>query len=129
MNELSNVDKEKLSVIEKNKISEIIKPLTNEIHLFDTFIAGTSYIEDKNIFTNLKVGEELILIRENNKFDDNAILVKKTTKEKLGYIPEKDNVIFSRLLDAGKLLKAKVNSVEKQGSMYKVAIGVYLFDF
>lgn len=35
------------------------------------------------------------------------------TKEKLSYIPEKDNVIFSRLLDAGKLLKAKVNSVEK----------------
>ena len=33
------------------------------------------------------------------------------------------------LLDAGKLLKAKVNSVEKKGSMYKVAIGVYLFDF
>ena len=129
MNELSNVDKEKLSVIEKNKISEIIKPLTNEIHLFDTFIAGTSYIEDKNLFINLKVGEELILIRENNKFDDNAILVKNASKEKLGYIPEKDNVVFSRLLDAGKFLKAKVKDIEKVGSLHKIGIGIYLFDF
>ena len=43
-----------------------------------------------------------------NKFDSNAILILTESKKKLGYVPEKDNVIFARLMDAGKLLIARI---------------------
>ena len=50
----------------------------------------------------------LTLHREENKFDSNAILILNEDKKKLGYVPEKDNIVFARLMDAGKLLKAKI---------------------
>ncbi len=118
-----------LTTIEDIGISEVIKPLVNEIHLFDTFIAGTSYIEDKSIFDKLEIGEKLILQREDNKFDTKAILILNNNKEKLGYIPEKDNIVFSRLMDAGKLLIAKVNDKANQEYFIKISIGIYLVDY
>ncbi|MBR1454648.1 MAG: HIRAN domain-containing protein [Lachnospiraceae bacterium] len=129
MEELAKIEKDTLTTITKNSISDIIKPLTNEIHLFDTYIAGTTHISKHEIFDNLNIGNELILIREDNKFDEKAILIMTKDKEKLGYIPEKDNVIFSRLMDAGKLLKAKIKSIDKKGSFNKIAISIYLYDF
>ena len=129
MGELANIEKTAIGEISKNGIGDIVKPLVNEIHLFDTFIAGTSYIKEKEIFNKLEDGDELILIRENSKFDSNAIVIKTKNREKLGYVPEKDNVIFSRLLDAGKLLKAKIKNIDKKGTFNKIAIGIYLYDF
>ena len=35
--------------LEKDELSSMIKPLIQEIHLFDTFIAGTSHIEDQSL--------------------------------------------------------------------------------
>lgn len=129
MEELAKIEKDTLTTITKNSISDIIKPLTNEIHLFDTYIAGTTYITNQDIFNKLNVDDNLTLIREDNKFDKKAILVMTKDKIKLGYIPEKDNVIFSRLMDAGKLLKAKIKSIDKKGSFNKIAISIYLYDF
>ena len=37
-------------------------------------------------------------------------------KRKLGYIPEKDNIVFARLMDAGKYLIAKIDRIEPKGS-------------
>ena len=73
--------------------------------------------------------DRLALLREDNKFDENAILVLNNKKEKLGYIPEKDNIVFSRLMDAGKLLIAKIKRIEKKGTFTKIRIGIYLIDF
>ena len=56
------------------------------------------------------------------------ILILNSDKKKLGYVPEKDNVVFSRLMDAGKILKAKVANIEEKGSWTKVTIGIYLVD-
>ena len=50
-------------------------------------------------------------------------------RKKLGYVPEKDNQIFARLMDAGKLLKAKITKIDKKGSFYQISIGIYLVDF
>lgn len=58
----------------------MLKPLIREIFLFDSYIAGTSYLKDKSIFEELQEGCRLTMQRERNKFDDNAV--------------------FSRLLDA-----------------------------
>ncbi|MBO4750863.1 MAG: hypothetical protein J5546_11160 [Lachnospiraceae bacterium] len=50
-------------------------------------------------------------------------------EDKLGYVPEKDNVVFARLMDAGKLLIGKVTSHVMKGSFHQIAIGIYLVDF
>lgn len=117
-----------VSVVTSHAIGDIIQPLIREIHLFDTWIAGTTHLEDKSVVKALKAEDELTLQRENNEFDSRAILVLNRDKHKLGYVPEKDNIVFSRLMDAGKILKAKVAKIEEKGSWTKVTIGIYLVD-
>ena len=128
-NELTIKNQDLLTVVEDKSLGELIKPLVNEIHLFDTVIAGTSYIEDETLYDRLEKDEKLILQREDNKFDSKAILVLNHQKQKLGYIPERDNQVFSRLMDAGKLLIAKVISVRNTDGFYRIRIGIYLVDY
>ncbi len=64
-----------------------------------------------------------------NRYDDNAILVLDGQKRKIGYIPEKDNIVFARLMDAGKYLAAKVVRLEEKGSFRQINISIYLVDF
>ena len=76
------------------------------------------------------VGQKLTLKREINKFDEKAIMLITENGKKVGYVPEKDNVIFSRLMDAGKLLSAKVTDIkERKGDFLQISIGIYLIDF
>lgn len=110
-------------------LGELIKPLIREIHLFDTFVAGTTHLKDKSVLDEIKVGDKLTLRREDNRFDDNAILVLNADGKKLGYIPERDNLIFARLLDAGKMLSADIKDIEVKGRFTKIGIGIYLVDF
>lgn len=110
-------------------LGELIKPLINEIHLFDSYVAGTAHLADQSVLHEIQVGEKLTLRREDNKFDSNAILLFSEKKKKLGYVPEKDNIIFARLLDAGKMLSAKISGIEQKGSFTQISIGIYLVDF
>ena len=117
-------------IAESKELDELIKPLTRKVHLFDTFIAGTTYLKDKEVLTEIKEGDKLELRREgDNKFDDNAILVLTAEGKKVGYIPEMDNVIFARLMDAGKMLMAKVTGIKEKGSFTQIGIGICLVDF
>ena len=128
-NELTIKDTDLLTTITNADLSDIIKPLVTEIHLFDTYVAGTSYIEDKSVLDEIQIGDKLTLLREANKFDDRAVLIQAKNGKKLGYIPEKDNLIFSRLMDAGKLLMAKISTYEIKGTFHKIGIGIYLVDY
>lgn len=107
----------------------MLKPLIREIHLFDSYIAGTTHLKDQSVLQEIQIGDKLRLQREDNKFDDNAILILTETGKKLGYVPEKDNIIFARLMDAGKLLAAKIIKIEKRGSFHQISIGIFLVDF
>lgn len=128
--EIINAETETLvSSIEKHGVGEMLKPLIQEIHLFDTYVAGTTHLKDKSVLNQIKPGNNLKLLRENNKFDEKAILILLETGQKLGYIPEKDNIIFSRLMDAGKKLTARITNIEKKGSFTQISIGIYLVDF
>ena len=115
--------------MEQRAIGDLLQPLIREIHLFDSFVAGTTHLSDPSVLEEIKVGDQLTLLRENNKFDSNAILILTADKKKLGYVPEKDNIIFARLLDAGKMLAARIKGIEKKGSFTKISIGIYLVDF
>lgn len=127
-NELIEKKEGVLSVIESHEIGDIIKPLIKEIHLFDSYVAGTTHLEDSSVLDAIKEGDILTLQRENNKFDSNAVMIITADKRKLGYVPEKDNIIFARLMDAGKLLKGKINGITKRGSFNQISIGIYLVD-
>lgn len=116
-------------LVEEKGIGDLIKPLTTEIHLFDSFVAGTTHLKDQSVLGEISVGSKLTLKREDNKFDDNAILLFAENGKKVGYVPEKDNIIFARLMDAGKLLSATITAIETKGSFTQVRIGIYLVDF
>jgi len=118
-----------VSTIQEQGLGEMLKPLIKEIHLFDTYVAGTTHLEDSAVLDAIQLGDKLTLQRENNKFDQNAILLLTEQRKKLGYVPEKDNVIFARLMDAGKLLVARIKSHDLKGSFHKISIGIYLVDF
>ena len=119
-----------VEAIDQKDLGDILKPLVKEIHLFDTFIAGTSHLADEVPLDALEVGDKLTLRREtDNRFDDKAILVLDDQGRKLGYVPEKDNQIFARLMDAGKMLTAKISKIDKKGSFTQIIIGIYLVDF
>ena len=129
-NELTIGKQNMVSLVTDNHLGDLIKPLSHEILLFDSYIAGTAYIEDEAVFDEIREGDKLVLKREpENRFDGNAILVLDSQKRKLGYIPEKDNVVFARLMDAGKYLTAKVNDLDPYGLFRKISISIYLVDF
>ncbi len=117
-----------VSVVTNNGLGNLLKPLIREIHLFDTYIAGTTHLQDSSVLETIQVGDELILQREDNPFDKKAILVLNGEKKKLGYVPEKDNIVFSRLMDAGKMLKARIRKIEPDGWYTRVSISIFLVD-
>ena len=126
---LTESKKDIIAVADQKGLGEVIKPLSREIHLFDTYISGTSYLKEPEVLEKIKCGDKLLLQREDNKFDNNAILILNEAKEKLGYVPERDNVVFARLMDAGKLLCGKIKSIEPKGSFRLINIEIYLIDF
>ena len=129
-NELSTQQTGKLvQTIDQQGVGDLFKPLIREIHLFDSYVAGTTHLEDKSVLEKIGGGDRLSLQREDNKFDDNAVLILTETGKKLGYIPEKDNVVFARLMDAGKLLIGRVNDIQVRGSFHKIKIGIALVDY
>lgn len=129
-NDLTVGKKNMVSLVRDNPLGDLIKPLSREILLFDSYVAGTTHIKDESVFDDVKEGTKLVLLREpENRFDENAILVLDEKKRKLGYIPEKDNIVFARLMDAGKYLTARVRSYELKGSFRQISISIYLVDF
>lgn len=128
--EIVKNDEALAKVLTQEDTSLTIKPLVKEIELFDTFIAGTFYLEDKSPLDELVVGELLTLVREKeNPFDANAVRIVNGKKEKLGYIPEKDNSLVVRLMEAGKEMKAKVQRIDTKKDFRTFAITVCLEDF
>ncbi len=127
-NELSVQHQAAVSVISQHELGDLIKPMIRDIHLFDSWIAGTTHLDDKSVLETVKADDELKLRREDNPFDKKAILVLNAEGKKLGYVPEKDNIVFSRLMDAGKILKAKVFSVKQETGYTRINIGIYLVD-
>ena len=130
MNELAEIKKNELAVAAENgQIGELLKPLIREIHLFDSYIAGTTHLKGQTVLDVIKVGDKLTLQREDNKFGSNAILIIAPDGRKVGYVPEKDNLIFARLMDAGKMLSAQIINIDIKGTFHKISIGIFLVDF
>lgn len=101
-----------------------------DIFLFDTHIAGTSHIDGiEQIEPQLEIGGSLEFLREpDNPFDPQAILIRTHGGVKLGYVPQRDNAVFARLMDAGKLLFGRISDKQLRGPWVYIAIKVYLHE-
>jgi len=108
----------------------IPKPFARDIFLFDTYVAGTSYIEGiLELEPHLNIDDKLDFFREpDNMYDRRAIVIKNVDGVKIGYVPKVDNVIFSRLMDAGKLLFGQITKKEIHGDWLDIVIKVYLHE-
>jgi hypothetical protein len=109
---------------------DIPKPFARDIFLFYTHVAGTSYIEGiEELEPHLNIDDKLNFFREpDNQYDKRAIVIKNEGGVKIGYLPKADNAIFSRLMDAGKLLFGKIAAKQMQGSWLKIDIKVFLHE-
>lgn len=117
-------------LINKETRLDLPKPFERDIYLFDTYVAGTSHIPDiEAISSKLEKDDRLVFYREvENEADPQAIRIETLDKEKIGYVPRQDNVIFSRLMDAGKELFAKVIDKEMRGKWLKMSIKIFLHE-
>jgi hypothetical protein len=112
----------------KNGGLAVSKPFERDIFLFDTYVAGTSHVEGiEEIEPYLNIDDKLDFFREpDNPYDAKAIVIKNAAGIKIGYVPRADNIIFARLMDAGKLLFARITEKEMQGRWLKIDIKVFL---
>ena len=127
--ELTIGKEQAVALTKDHELGDLLKPLSREILLFDSYVAGTGYTKAE-VLNDLKVGDRLTLRREpDNRVDGNAILLLDAMDRKAGYIPETDNIVFARLMDAGKFLTARINRMEEKGSFRLINISIYLVDF
>ena len=106
------------------------KPFERDIFLFDTIVAGTSHIDGiEELEPFLKEGDRLEFFREpQNRYDEMAIVIKNAHGIKIGYVPQRDNVVFSRLMDAGKILFGQITHKEWRNRWLKISIKIYLHE-
>lgn len=109
---------------------DLPKPYQRDIYLLEVIVAGTTQIENiEEIAASLDEGTRLNFYREpDNQHDPQAIRVETTTNKKIGYIPQQDNLVLSRLMDGGKILFGKVKEKDLRGKWLMVKIKIYLLD-
>ncbi len=112
----------------KNGELTLPKPFEKDIFLFDTYIAGTTYTAGiDELEPHLNINDKLDFFREPDNHDDKeAIIIRTLEGVKIGYVPKQDNVVFARLMDAGKLLFGRISRKEKKGTWVRIEIKIYL---
>ncbi len=132
MNDLLKSESGNLLGLLHGKAGDLVipKPFEKDIFLFDTYIAGTTHIEGiEELALYLNVDDKLDFFREpDNAYDEQAIMIKTVNGVKLGYVPKQDNIIFARLMDAGKLLFGRISHKETKGRWVKIKIKVFLHE-
>lgn len=104
-------------------------PFAREIMLIECQIAGTSHREIAAIEPTLNPGALLVLKREAaNAHDALAIMIFDEAGNHLGYVPRAKNEALARLMDAGKLLFARLEAKAWRGDWLKVEVRIFLRD-
>lgn len=113
------------------RLKDLPGPFQQEIFLEEVDVAGTSHIEDIEAKTaDLNENSILMLLRDSsNEYDDCAIAVITEKGDRIGWVPMDENSIFSRLMDAGKLLYARVVSKKMiRNAWLKMSIKIFMRD-
>ncbi len=132
MGELINTGTEGglISIIHGGGNVSLPQAFARDIYLFSSHIAGTSHVEGiDELAAQLQPDMKLNFFREaDNAYDHNAIVIRTPHGVKLGYVPKTDNVIFARLMDAGKLLFGKMTGKEDKHGWWLIKIDIYLHE-
>jgi len=112
-----------------NAGGELTAPFAKEIFLIETHVAGTSHVPIREIEPTLAEGAALILRREpDNEHDPLAIVILSEQGRKVGYVPRDRNEILARLMDAGKLILARLEAKKWKGDWLRISARVFLRD-
>ncbi|MEI7809878.1 MAG: HIRAN domain-containing protein, partial [Verrucomicrobiota bacterium] len=88
-----------------------LQPFARETMLMECQIAGIAHRNVKKVEPRLAIGTMLTLKRQpDNAYDRFAIMILTEAGDHLGYVPRAKNETLARLMDAGKLLFAKLES-------------------
>ena len=90
-------------------------------------VAGTVYYDAEAAADRLRSGQRLALRRQpENPYDALAIEIRGPEGHKLGYVPRRCNEMPARLMDAGKRLSARAESIEQRGSWLHIEVSLYI---
>lgn len=99
--------------------SAIAQETRSEILIQNSPLAGFKYYEGKDLWAEMKLGDELALIRElDNRFDANAIRVE-WQGHMLGYVPRRENQVLAKQMDNGTVVKARIIKLQKHRNPWK----------
>ena len=114
----------------RNTVSSVPRPFGQEVFLKECHVAGTLHVDDVLYKTkSIGVGASLVLRREPmNGYDKMAIRVETPAGERIGWVPKRHNDVLARLMDAGKLLVAKVVRKELEDHWLNMRIEIFLKD-
>ena len=90
-------------------------------------LAGFRYYAGEILWSEMKVGDELALIREpENPHDNHAVRIE-WRGHKLGYLPRAENRAVASEMDRGARLVARIAALTSQGNPWqRVRVDVYL---
>ena len=105
-------------------------PFAQDIMLARMHVAGTYYYEAEQAAEGLSEGQRFGLRREpENEHDEFAIEVLTLEGHKLGYIPRQYNEIPARLMDAGKRLFVKMESMDRGETWLEIRLSLFMEDY
>jgi hypothetical protein len=90
-------------------------------------LAGFRHYEGKRLWSEMKAGDILQLVREpDNSYDPNAVRVE-WQGHKLGYVPRADNAALARFMDRGSKAEARIIRLKKSRNPWqRMEFEVYL---
>lgn len=132
--ELTTIDTKALSSIleaSRNGLGVFTAPFSKEVLIFhDIMVAGTRNIFNiDEIVDELEIALRLRLLRDPKNLSSKwSVKVMDHKGREVGFLPADVNEPVARLMDVGKAMFAKVQSVEARGSWYQILLEIYLDD-
>jgi hypothetical protein len=85
-----------------------------KVYLQTSRLAGFKYYEGRKLWSGMRVGDPLHLVREkDNPYDSNAVRVEWGTR-KIGYVPRSDNAALARFMDRDQHPAARIVALSQQ---------------
>lgn len=85
-----------------------------KVYLQNSRLAGFRYHEGRKLWSRMRIGDELDLIREpDNPYDANAVRVE-WQGHKIGYVPRAENAALARFMDRTQRARARITALPKE---------------
>ena len=82
--------------------------IQSAILLQDSPLAGFQYHAGKILWTRMRVGDALTLVREPDNVHDAKAVRVEWQGQKIGYVPRRENADVARFMDGGQALVARI---------------------